>query len=97
VYKVETIGDAYMCASGVPIRNGNQHVLDVCVVTMAFLEAATSMHVEHMGVDYTLRMRGGVHTGAVAAGVIGVHAPRYCLFGDTVSWQAAAGGVDAVR
>jgi hypothetical protein len=38
VYKVETIGDAYMCASGVPTRNGNQHVLDVCIVTMAFLE-----------------------------------------------------------
>lgn len=99
VYKVEAIGDAYMCASGVPERNGYNHVLEICTVTMAFVEvnifvigcigyiiqAAPSVHVNHMDVDYVLRVRGGVHSGAVAAGVIGVRAPRYCMFGDTVS------------
>uniref|UniRef100_A0A0K0DDP3 Guanylate cyclase domain-containing protein n=1 Tax=Angiostrongylus cantonensis TaxID=6313 RepID=A0A0K0DDP3_ANGCA len=84
VYKVETIGDAYLCVSGIPIRNGNQHVKEICSMSLAFMESLAGFHIPYLP-DEKVNLRIGIHTGAVVAGVVGLTMPRYCLFGDTVN------------
>ncbi|XP_015744596.2 guanylate cyclase 2G-like [Python bivittatus] len=84
VYKVETIGDAYMVASGLPIPNGAKHVEEIATMSLHFLSAVISFKIRHLP-NEKLRVRIGIHTGPVVAGVVGITRPRYCLFGDTVN------------
>ncbi|XP_014673866.1 PREDICTED: LOW QUALITY PROTEIN: atrial natriuretic peptide receptor 1-like [Priapulus caudatus] len=84
VYKVETIGDAYMVCSGIPIKNGINHACNIARMSLNLLEAIDHFQIRHRpGVKLNLRI--GLHSGSVVAGVVGLKMPRYCLFGDTVN------------
>ncbi|KAI0237467.1 Atrial natriuretic peptide receptor 2 [Lamellibrachia satsuma] len=84
VYKVETIGDAYMLVSGLPHRNGSRHAAEVANTALSLLDEVCHFKIKHRP-DHKLLLRIGLHTGSCAAGVVGLTMPRYCLFGDAVN------------
>ncbi|XP_004640104.1 retinal guanylyl cyclase 2 [Octodon degus] len=84
VYKVETIGDAYMVASGLPKRNGSRHATEIANMFLDILSSVGTFKMRHMP-EVPVRIGMGLHSGPVVAGVVGLTMPRYCLFGDTVN------------
>ncbi|KAJ1518581.1 hypothetical protein HMI54_014644 [Coelomomyces lativittatus] len=83
VYKVETIGDSYVCASGVPTPNKN-HAVEIAKLALHFQKAIQYVKMKNYP-EVELKLKIGIHSGPLVAGIVGLKCPRYCLFGDTVN------------
>ena len=79
--KIKTIGDAYMVCGGVPLARSD-HAEAVCEMAIRMRDCVDDIAAE-LGSD--LRVRIGVHTGPVIAGVIGKKKFIYDVWGDTVN------------
>lgn len=81
--KIKTIGDAYMCAGGIPVEN-NTHAMDVVKAAREMMMLVTE---RARSQDDLMRfeMRVGINTGPVVAGIVGTKKWQYDIWGDTVN------------
>jgi adenylate cyclase len=81
VEKIKTIGDAYMLVGGLPEPRAD-HADAVADMALAMIETVERMNCD---LPIPLQMRIGIHSGDVAAGVIGTHKFAYDIWGDAVN------------
>ena len=85
IEKIKTIGDAYMCAGGIPEKNRTNPV-EIILAALEMKAYMTNLKEtsELEGMKYwDIRM--GIHTGTVVAGVVGQKKLSYDIWGDTVN------------
>ena len=76
VYKVETIGDAYLIVAGCPVKATN-HALKICDMAFDMMDGISMLKDPGTGKD--VQMRIGCHSGPVVAGIVGLKMPRLGL------------------
>lgn len=83
--KIKTIGDAYMCAGGIPIANDDNPIQTVAAALdlQAFMRNHNAEKVKHSEPYFLMRV--GIHTGEVVTGVVGKNKFAYDIWGDTVN------------
>lgn len=84
VEKIKTVGDAYLAVAGVP-ETRPDHAQAAAELAIRMIEASTAL-APGLGAEYRLRV--GLHSGPVLAGVIGRRKFSYDVWGDTVNIAA---------
>lgn len=87
IEKIKTIGDAYMCASGLSDKNASPS--DMVRAALEIQDFLLHLRAERMSRNLPyFEARVGIHTGPVVAGVVGTKKFAYDIWGDTVNVAA---------
>ena len=88
IEKIKTIGDAYLCAGGLPVSNYS-HATDIVNAAFEIRDFMAKRKAEKEAQGQTpFEIRIGIHTGPVVAGIVGVKKYAYDIWGDTVNLAA---------
>ncbi len=85
IEKIKTIGDAYMCAGGIPQKN-TTNPIEVVVAALEMQHRIIEIQKNSTIVDKEYwGLRIGIHTGSIIAGVVGSKKFSYDIWGDSVN------------
>ncbi len=85
--KIKTIGDCYMCAGGIPEADSNNAIMTI-LTGLQIQKAAQLLKDEYNSHFSEFKLRLGIHTGEVVAGVVGKNKFVYDIWGDAVNIAA---------
>lgn len=91
IEKIKTIGDCYMVVAGVPTRNP----LHCQQIAQFSIDAMSAIDEYAKNFPFDLKIRIGLHTGTVAAGIIGESRFSYDLWGEVVNLASRFEGASA--
>jgi adenylate cyclase len=85
IEKIKTIGDSYMCAGGLPVKNRTNpaDVIKAAIEIRDFIINRQRERAEKGEVPFEMRI--GIHTGPIVAGIVGIKKFAYDIWGDTVN------------
>jgi len=85
IEKIKTIGDAYMCAGGLPVPNKTNpvDVVNAALDIRKFMLNLKENRIRKKEPYFEIRI--GIHTGPVVAGIVGIKKFQYDIWGDTVN------------
>ena len=88
IEKIKTIGDAHMCAGGLPVANTTNatDVVNAAMEIQKFMQEHLQQRKNEGNPEFSgFEIRIGIHTGPVVAGIVGVKKFAYDIWGDTVN------------
>ena len=95
VLKLETIGDAYLCSTGLMEEDdtknndgGKDAAIRALDMARDMVLAAQEVRVPRSKTGETLQIRVGIHIGPITAGVLGHRMPKFSCFGSAVNMAA---------
>ena len=88
VEKIKTIGDAYMCATGIPVADPDhaEHMAVAAFEILDFMEKHKKERQKENKIYFEIRI--GINSGALVAGIVGSSKFAYDIWGDTVNTAA---------